>query len=154
MSINISSIDRQNMEVSVIGKGNKQRTLFLNESTLLLIDKYLVMRKDKIEALFVSLGGESRWTQTDLGKSFRRYKNLSGIKKYFRIHSLRHTFATHYLMNGAGINVVQTALGHSDAVTTLKYYAGAVNKVKVREMIKDEYFNPIPEASLKEAQMQ
>ncbi len=149
LSINISDIDRQNAEVSVIGKGNKQRTLFLTKNTILWVDKYLATRKDKNEALFVSLGGRSRWTQTDLGKSFRRYRNLSGIKKYFRIHSLRHTFATHYLMKGAGINVVQTALGHSDAVTTLKYYAGAVNKAKVKEMIKDEYFNPIPEARLK-----
>jgi len=150
LSINILDIDRQNLEISVIGKGNKPRTLFLTKNTMLWIDKYLAARQDKNEALFVSLGGRSRWTQTDLGRSFRRYRKLSEIKKYFRIHSLRHTFATHYLMKGAGINVVQTALGHSDAVTTLKYYAGAVNKAKVKEMIKDEYFNPISEVSLKQ----
>jgi hypothetical protein len=44
-------------------------------------------------------------------------------------------------MRGAGINVVQTALGHSDPVTTLKYYAAAVEGVKVREMINDRHFD-------------
>lgn len=148
LSINIDGLDRQNMEVNIIGKGNKPRTLFLTENTLFWVDKYLSFRKDENKALFVSLNGKSRWQQTDMGRSFRRYKELSGISKYFRIHSLRHTFATQYLMKGAGINVVQAALGHSDAVTTLKYYAGAVNKVKVREMIDDKYFDFIPEAKI------
>jgi site-specific recombinase XerD len=69
---------------------------------------------------------------------------MSGIKKSFVIHTLRHTFATQYLMKGAGINVVQTALGHSDAVTTLKYYAAAVEGIKVKEMIDDRHFDFIP----------
>jgi integrase len=47
-------------------------------------------------------------------------------------------------MKGAGINVVQTALGHSDSVTTLKYYAAAVKKAKLREMINDTDFDFIP----------
>jgi integrase len=55
-------------------------------------------------------------------------------------------------MKGAGINVVQTALGHADAVTTLKYYAGAVNKIKVREMINDSHFDFIPKAALENLQ--
>lgn len=149
LSINTDVLDRQNMEVNIIGKGNKPRTLFLTGNTLFWIEKYLYLRKDENVALFVSLNGKSRWQQTDVGRSFRRYKNLSGIKKHFTIHTLRHTFATQYLMKGAGINVVQTALGHSDAVTTLKYYAGAVNKAKVREMINDRYFDFIPQVALK-----
>ena len=47
-------------------------------------------------------------------------------------------------MRGAGINVVQTALGHSDVMTTLKYYAATVEKSKVREMINDRHFDFIP----------
>lgn len=154
LKINTDEIDRQNMEVRVIGKGSKPRTLFLTNDTLFWIDKYLSLRKDENGALFVSLNGKSRWQQTDVGRSFRRYKNLSGIKKHFTIHTLRHTFATQYLMKGAGINVVQTALGHSDAVTTLKYYAGAVNKAKVREMINDRHFDFIPQSALKNMAMQ
>lgn len=148
LSINREEIDGQNMEVRVIGKGSKPRTLFLTRNTLYWLNKYLSMRKDDNEALFISIAGKSRWQQTDVGRTFRRYRELSGIKKLFTIHTLRHTFATQYLMRGAGINVVQTALGHSDAVTTLKYYAGAVNKAKVREMINDSHYNFIPEAKL------
>ncbi len=148
LSIDIADIDRHNGEVRVIGKGRKPRTLFLRKETLNWIDRYLSTRRDSEPALFATQDGKSRWKQTDVGRSFRRYKRLSGIKKDFVIHTFRHTFATQYLMKGAGINVVQTALGHSDAVTTLKYYAAAVEKSKVREMINDKHFDFIPRSNL------
>ncbi len=152
LSMNISDIDRHNKEVRVIGKGKKPRTLFLRDETLYWVDKYLSIRRDDEEALFATQDGKSRWKQTDAGRSFRRYKKLSGIRKKFVIHTFRHTFATQYLMKGAGINVVQTALGHSDAVTTLKYYAAAVEKSKVREMINDSHFDFIPKSEQPSAQ--
>lgn len=148
LSINIGDIDRENREVKVIGKGRKTRTLFLRDETLYWIDRYLAIRKDDQKALFATQDGRSRWQQTDVGRSFRKYRKMSGIKKEFVIHTLRHTFATQYLMKGAGINVVQTALGHSDPVTTLKYYAASVEKAKVREMINDRHFDFIPKADL------
>ena len=149
LSINIEDINRQNKEVPIIGKGNKPRTLFLKDETLNCIDKYLSIRCGNEKALFATQNGESRWEQTDVGRSFRRYKKMSGIKKEFTIHTLRHTFASQYLMKGAGISVVQAALGHSDPVTTLKYYSGVVEKVKVREMINDSHFDFISESALK-----
>ena len=148
LSINIEDIDRENREVTVIGKGRKPRTLFLRGETLYWIDKYLAIRRDNENALFATQDGRSRWQQTDVGRSFRKYKKMSGIKKEFVIHTLRHTFATQYLMKGAGINVVQTALGHSDPVTTLKYYAASVEKAKVREMINDRHFDFIPVSNI------
>ena len=144
LSINITDIDRQNKEIRIIGKGGKPRTLFLRDETLPWIDRYLAVRSDGEPALFASQDGSARWKQTDAGRSFRRYKESSGIKKDFVIHTFRHTFATQYLMKGAGINVVQTALGHADAVTTLKYYAATVEKTKVKEMINDRHFDFIP----------
>jgi len=150
LSVNTEDINRQNKEVQIIGKGNKARTLFLTDDLLKRIDQYLALRKDKNKALFATLNGKARWQQTDVGRSFRRYKKLSGVNSRFKTHTLRHTFASQYLMRGAGINVVQTALGHSDAVTTLKYYAGAVNKEKVREMINDSHFDFIPKAALEQ----
>lgn len=148
LSINIDDIDRENREVKVIGKGRKPRTLFLRNETLYWIDRYLAIRRDNEKALFAIQDGRSRWQQTDVGRSFRKYKKMSGIKKEFVIHTLRHTFATLYLMKGAGINVVQTALGHSDPVTTLKYYAASVEKAKVREMINDRHFDFIPVSNI------
>ena len=149
LSINIDDIDRENREIKVIGKGRKPRTLFVRNETLYWIDAYLSVRKDSERALFATQDGKSRWKQTDVGRSFRKYKSLSGIKKEFVIHTFRHTFATQYLMKGAGINVVQTALGHSDPVTTLKYYAATVEKAKVREMINDKHFDFIPKSDLR-----
>jgi integrase/recombinase XerD len=148
LSINIEDIDRENREIKVIGKGRKPRTLFVRDETLYWLDMYLSTRKDTEKALFATQDGQSRWKQTDVGRSFRKYKQLSGIKKEFVIHTFRHTFATQYLMRGAGINVVQTALGHSDPVTTLKYYAATVEKAKVREMINDKHFDFIPRSDL------
>jgi site-specific recombinase XerD len=148
LSIDIADIDRPNKEVRIIGKGSKPRTLFLRQETFYWIDKYLALRHDSQAALFASQDGSARWKQTDAGRSFRRYKEKSGIKKDFVIHTFRHTFATQYLMRGAGINVVQTALGHADPVTTLKYYAAAVEKAKVREMINDRHFDFIPNSVL------
>ena len=144
LSIDIDDIDRQNKEIKIIGKGSKPRKLFLRAETIQVIDNYLAVRRDNEKALFVTQDGKSRWQQTDAGRSFRMYKKLSGIKKTFVIHTLRHTFATQYLMKGAGINVVQTALGHSDPVTTLKYYTAAVEGAKVKEMINDRHFDFIP----------
>lgn len=148
LSINIGDIDRQNKEIPVIGKGQKHRSLFINDQTLRWIDQYLNLRKDKHHALFVALNGNSRWKQTDVGRSFRRYRVLSEIHKRFTLHTFRHTFATQYLMKGAGITVVQSALGHSDAVTTMKYYAGAADKFKVKEMINDSHFSFIPQSAI------
>jgi site-specific recombinase XerD len=150
LSINIEDIDRENREIKIIGKGRKPRTLFVRDETLYWVDTtYLSVRKDREKALFATQDGKSRWQQTDVGRSFRKYKRLSGIKKEFVIHTFRHTFATQYLMKGAGINVVQTALGHSDPVTTLKYYAATVEKAKVREMINDKHFDFIPNSDLR-----
>lgn len=149
LSINVDDINRQNKEVPIIGKGSKPRTLFLKDETIYRIDRYLAIRGDNQTALFATQDGVSRWKQTDAGRSFRNFKFLSGIKKEFTIHTLRHTFATQYLMRGAGINVVQSALGHADPITTLKYYSGAVDKIKVKEMINDSHFDFIPESALK-----
>jgi site-specific recombinase XerD len=144
LSVDIDDINRLNKEIKIIGKGGKPRKLFLRAETLQTIDNYLAVRCDDQKALFVTQNGKSRWEQTDVGRSFRRYKKLSGIKKHFVIHTLRHTFATQYLTKGVGINVIQTALGHSDPVTTLKYYAAAVDGIKVKEIINDRHFDFIP----------
>lgn len=146
LSIKINDIDRQNMEVNIIGKGNKPRSLFLREESILALDRYLSQRTDSNESLFVALNGRSRWEQTDVGRSFRRYKSLSGIKKEFTIHTLRHTYATQLVMRGVPMVTVQYFLGHSNLETTMKYYIGAVEKDRAREFMKDEYFSFIPQS--------
>ncbi|MFA5925604.1 MAG: tyrosine-type recombinase/integrase [Parcubacteria group bacterium] len=149
LSINIEDINRQNKEIPIIGKGNKPGTLFLRDETINWIIKYLSVRGGNNKALFTTLNGESRWEQTDAGRSFRRYRKMSGIAKKFTIHTLRHTFATHLLQEGKPLPTVQAALRHSDPMTTLRFYSGAVEKAKVKEMINDRHFDFIPQSALK-----
>lgn len=148
LSINVSDINYQEKEVPIIGKGEKPRTLFLQDETLIWLKKYLAMRNSDHKALFVSLGGKSRWQQTDLGRSFRRFKRLSGLEKKFTIHVIRHTFATQHLNRQVPLNTVQFLLGHSSPMTTLKYYVGAVEKENAKRIVRDEHFNFIPKASI------
>jgi integrase/recombinase XerD len=149
LSINIEKIDWQNKEIPIIGKGGKPRTLSIRDDTANWLKKYLSIRNGNHKALFITLNGESRWRQTDIGRSFRRYRELSGIKKKFTLHSLRRTLATQLFLRGVVPNKVQLVLGHSRLETTVKYYIGAVEKEAVKEiMIKDEYFDFIPKSKL------
>ena len=148
LSINISVIDRRNMEIKIIGKGNKPRALFLRKNTLHWIDKYLAERKDNNDFLFAAQGGHSRWAQTDVGRCFRRYVKLSGINKRIVLHTLRHTCATQLALKGVPFNKIQRILGHSRLDTTVKYYIGTIEDKQIKEdiIVKDEYFNFIPKS--------
>lgn len=148
LSINTGKIDWQNKEIPIKGKGGKPRTLQLRDDTIFWLKRYLSLRKSNHEALFVILDGKSRWRQTDIGRSFRRYRELSGIKKSFTLHSLRRTLATQLFLRGVVPNKVQLILGHSRLETTIKYYVGAVEKQAVKDiMMKDEYFDFIPKSA-------
>lgn len=149
LSINKDDIDWNSNEVAIIGKGDKPRDLFLRKESGYWIKKYLSMRNDDHQALFVALSGKSRWQQTDVGRSFRRYRYLSGIKQKFTLHTLRHTCATQLLLKSFPINAIQEILGHSDLETTTKYYLGAAKKDRLKKLVlKDEYFDFIPKSKI------
>ena len=144
LSIKISDIDRINMEIPIIGKGGKPRSLLISQDTLWWIDKYLETRKSESNFLFVTTSGKTQWKQTDVGRVFRRYKQLSGITKPIVLHTLRHTTATQLTLKGAPLNVVQHILGHSRLETTMRYYIGAVEKNMAKKVMQDEYYRFIP----------
>lgn len=149
LSVDVNVIDWANKEIPIIGKGGKPRTLLIRDDTVSWLKKYLSLRKGSQKALFATLNGQSRWRQTDIGRSFRRYRDLSGIKKKFTLHSLRRTLATQLFLRGVVPNKVQAVLGHSRLETTIRYYIGAVEKQAVKEiMMKDEYFDFIPKSAL------
>lgn len=147
LSVKIKDIDRGNKEVKIMGKGQKPRTLYLMDETLRCLDEYLAMRKDDCEFIFVALNGTTVWKQTDIGRTFRRYKRLSGIKKHFTLHTLRHTEATHLLLKGVPINIVQTMLGHADPQTTMRYYVATVSNEVIKKTLRPEHFDFIPGTS-------
>lgn len=154
LSIKIKDIDRVNLEIPIIGKGRKPRTLFLTHSTLHWIDRYLAIRNSDNPFLFLTLNGQSRWKQTDVGRSFRRYKNLSGIAKPFVLHTLRHTTATLLTLKGVPVNTVQHILGHSRLETTIRYYIGAAEKRLAKKFMQDRLYHFIPKESLAQLKSQ
>jgi integrase/recombinase XerD len=122
--LNRQNIDFENREAVVIGKGNKQRTVFFTERSLLWLRRYLDLRQDAHPALFVTQGGRSRLSRTDVWRPFKRCRQLAQIQKRVTPHLLRHTAATQLLLNGCPIGHIKEILGHERLDTTCRYYLG------------------------------
>lgn len=126
-------VDLKKGDFSVRGKGDKVRLVFLSESAKNALKIYLEKRTDTEEALFVSLGKHgllsetgfpkavSRLTSRSMERLVRYYAIKAGITKKVSPHTLRHSFATDLLENGADIRAVQMLLGHSSITTTQIY---------------------------------
>lgn len=129
--LNKNKINLEKNEFSVKGKGGKVRIVFLTKQASDLIKQYLEKRNDDHEALFIAhrkkspLNIESVQSQPLTARSVQRiikkYAILAGITKPITPHSLRHSFATDLLANGADLRAVQELLGHSSVLTTQIY---------------------------------
>lgn len=113
-------------EVSVLGKGNKRRVVFLSQSAQQAINQYLHERTDTDEALFVrewkgakQQGG--RLTARSIQRLIAGYAAQAGISQPVSPHTMRHSYATDLLQSGADLRAVQALLGHSSVVTTQRY---------------------------------
>ncbi|NLE26499.1 MAG: tyrosine-type recombinase/integrase [Clostridiaceae bacterium] len=129
--LNISDIDWANNQVRVIGKGNKERIVFLNARARIHLKKYLKTRKDTQPYLFVS----ERAPHNQLGrraieKTFEKLGIKAGINRDVYPHLIRHTTATHMLQGGATLEEVQAYLGHDSPATTQIYAQIDNNAVK------------------------
>lgn len=130
VSLNKDHVSTKRREFTVRGKGQKDRPIYMSNSATQWIDAYLAKRTDSSPALFVRYGGTKeqdtsgdflRLTPRSVQRIIARYAKLAGITKKVSPHTLRHSFATDLLMNGADIRSVQTMLGHSDISTTQIY---------------------------------
>ena len=130
VSINISDINFNDKKMTVIGKGNKERTIYLNDACINAINSYLVIRpkegvkkdsKNSDKALFLS-NYKQRISKRTVENVVSKELNNSGldIKKY-STHKLRHTAATLMYKNGADIRSLQELLGHESISTTEIY---------------------------------
>ena len=107
--------------VKVFGKGRKERLIPVGKKALEAIDSYLAARKAEInEPLFTSRRGTSV-SRIQIWASLRAYAKQAGIAKQVSPHTLRHSFATHLLENGADLRLIQDMLGHEDIGTTDRY---------------------------------
>jgi site-specific recombinase XerD len=118
-----SDIDLTRDEMSVRGKGEKVRVVFLSPAAKEVVREYLKARKDMEDALFVDgrTNKPHRITPRDIQRHLKTYVTKAGITSVVTPHTLRHSFATDLLNNGADIRSVQQLLGHASIVTTQIY---------------------------------
>lgn len=123
-------INLKRREFMVRGKGQKDRPIFISPDAADWIQKYIDRREDNTKPLFVRYSGSKkvdlsgnfhRLTARSIQRMVSRYALLAGITKHVSPHTLRHSFATDLLMNGADLRSVQAMLGHSNISTTQIY---------------------------------
>lgn len=126
VGLRLSHLHREAGFVRVTGKGGKQRIVPLGDlasealETYLLLGRPHLLRGQTHDILFVNRSG-SGLTRQGFWKMMRRRAREAGIFRDISPHSLRHSFATHLLENGADLRAVQTMLGHADISTTQIY---------------------------------
>lgn len=121
VGLNLSDVDLERRIMRVIGKGNKQRAVFINQAAADAIRSYLGVRPRTFdEALFVSRR-KTRLSHRQAWVVFRAFAELSGIAQHVTPHVMRHSFATHLLENGADLMTIKELLGHESLSTTQIY---------------------------------
>lgn len=145
-SLNRDSINLTKEEFSIRGKGSKLRVVFLAPEAKEALNRYLEKRTDIDPALFIrypkkglvnpAVGNKEmlRLTPRTIQRMVKYYAKKAGITKDVHPHTLRHSFATDLLMNGADIRSVQSMLGHS-SITTTQIYTHVTNE-RLKEIHK------------------
>jgi integrase/recombinase XerD len=125
LDIKISDLHLNMNLINITGKGNKERIVPLGEESIFAIRKYLIDARGKLnpknsEILFVNRSG-NRLSRVGFYKIIKAIAARARIEKVMSPHTLRHSFATHLLENGANLRSVQELLGHEDIMTTEIY---------------------------------
>jgi len=130
VNLNRDHVNTKRREFMVRGKGQKDRPVFISQTAADTITEYLELRQDSLLPLFISYsrnvtpdtsGDYRRLTARSIQRLLSRYTKLAGITKHVSPHTMRHSYATDLLMNGADIRSVQSMLGHSNISTTQVY---------------------------------
>ena len=121
-SLNKSDIDYSTQSCRVIGKGNKEREVYLSFKAIYHLKKYLLSRNDDDPALFASQRQpHGRLSMRGIQRDIKLIAQVAALQKNVSPHKLRHTFATLTLNNGADLVAVQELLGHENPATTQIY---------------------------------
>lgn len=130
VNLNRDHVNTRRREFMVRGKGQKDRPVFISQAASDRVNDYLSARLDNLPPLFLSYsrnntastsGDFRRLGTRSVQRIINKYARLAGITKHVSPHTMRHSFATDLLMNGADIRSVQSMLGHSNISTTQVY---------------------------------
>lgn len=142
VNMKISDIDFHECFIKIFGKGSKERIVPINESAYNALKNYIdnyrifLLKTKPSEYVFINNFG-NKISRQGFFKILKKLCKDAGINKEVSPHTLRHSFATHLLNNGANLRVIQTLLGHSN-ITTTQIYSHLSN-----ESLKEDYkFHP------------
>lgn len=143
ISLEFKNIDLTNDIIRVMGKGSKERIVPINDYAINALNNYLnnyreLLLKNK-QSNFIFLNGRGEAiSRVGVFKIIKQECLKKGIEKDISPHTLRHTFATHLLENGADLRIIQELLGHSD-ISTTQIYTHLTN-----EKLKQDYLEYFP----------
>ena len=135
VELEFKNIDFDDCIVRVMGKGSKERIVPINDIAIEALKDYInnnrpsMLIKGDNNYIFINNHG-NKMTRQAVFKIIKKECSDKGIKKNISPHTLRHTFATHLLENGADLRVIQELLGHSDISTTQIYTHVSNDKLK------------------------
>lgn len=140
INLELNQIDFEECIIRVVGKGKKERIIPLDDVAIEALDNYInnyrpfLIKNETCNYVFLNKNGEKISRQM-IFKILKNLANKAGITKEISPHTLRHSFASNLLNNGAGLRVIQELLGHENLETT-EIYSHLQNK-----KIKDDYNN-------------
>lgn len=138
VSLTVYDVDFYNAFLRIKGKGSKERIVPINNASLKYLKLYLdrrslLLKKKTSNELFLNARGEGISRQ-GFFKNLKKILAKKGMPTNISPHSLRHSFATHLIENGADLRSVQTMLGHSD-ITTTKIYTHISNEKVTKDYL-------------------
>ena len=137
LSLQLEDINIMAGFLRCLGKGRKERIIPVNQTSIKWVERYLARSRNTLlrgnleRTIFLNVHGR-KLSRQGFFKILAQYGNKSDIKKDITPHTLRHSFATHLLENGADLRAVQEMLGHSDISTTQIYTH--LTKSRLREV--------------------
>ena len=125
-----TALDLDNLECVVRGKGNKERTVYIDSVTAMYVKKYLATRTDDNPALFVTRAQE-RFNTGGIRDMLRRLEERSGVE-HIHPHKFRRTLATNLARRNMPIQTIAAILGHEKIETTMEYIVMNKENTKIQ----------------------